>query len=99
MPALQVKNLPADLHALLASRAATDGVTMAEYVTRLLRRELERPTITEWLVAHPASSEPHLIDVMTTLDDVRVEYAEDEAPLNTPESDVRTRTPNLAVRT
>ena len=77
MPALQVKNLPADLHALFAARAANDGVTMAEYVTRLLRRDLERPTLTEWLEAHPASIEPRTIDISATLDEVRVEYAGD----------------------
>lgn len=77
MVALQVKDFPADLHASLARRAADQGVTMAEYVTRLLRRDLERPTLQEWLVAHPASTSPRAIDVATALDDVRVEYASD----------------------
>lgn len=74
MPALQVKTLPDDLHARLQLRARQDGVTIAEYVTRLLRRDLERPTIEEWLEAHPASSSPRRIDVAAALDDARFEY-------------------------
>lgn len=79
MPALQVKNLPEDLHARLAIRAASEGVTMAEYVTRLLRRDLERPTIEEWMAAHPAAEQSRRIDISAAIDDVRVEYADDHA--------------------
>lgn len=32
----QVKNLPDDLHAALAARAKSEGVTMSDYVTRIL---------------------------------------------------------------
>lgn len=77
MATLQVKNLPDELHALLGDRARVEGVTMAEYVTRLLRRELTRPTLEEWLAAHPAAPSPRPIDVVAALDAVRIEYAGD----------------------
>lgn len=74
MGMLQVKNLPDDLHAALAARAKAQGVTMSEYVTRLLRRDLARPALEEWLEAHGAVGERRAIDVVGALDAVRVEY-------------------------
>jgi plasmid stability protein len=75
---LQVKHLPDELHALLAQRARAQGTTMADYVTALLRRDLTRPTVDEWLAAHPATGEVRDIDVASALDEVRVEDANDE---------------------
>lgn len=49
MPALQVRNLPDDLHGLLRQRAETEGRTIGEVVTEILERELRRPRIHEWL--------------------------------------------------
>lgn len=83
MVALQVKSFPDDLHARLTRRAKDDGVTVAEYVTRLLRRDLERPTIQEWLAAHPAGPSTRSIDVARVLDEVRLEYAPDPSPTPT----------------
>ncbi len=82
MANLQVKNLPDELHGLLGERARGQGVTMSEYVTRLLRRDLTRPTVAEWLAAHPAADRPREIDVAAALDAVRVEYAP-EVPART----------------
>ena len=72
---LQVKNLPDQLHRLLVDRAHSQGVTMAEYVTRVLRRDLERPTLDEWFAANPPAATGRAIDVSAALDEVRVEYA------------------------
>ncbi len=80
MANLQVKNLPDELHALLAERARREGVSMSDYVTRVLRRDLTRPTIDEWLAAHAATGPARPIDVAAALDDVRLEYAPDQAP-------------------
>jgi len=49
MAALQVRNLPDDLHDLLRQRADTEGRTISEVVTEILDRELRRPRIHEWL--------------------------------------------------
>ena len=77
MATLQVKNLPDGLHRLLVDRARGQGVTMAEYVTRVLRRDLERPTLDEWFAANPPAATGRAIDVAAALDGVRVEYAAD----------------------
>ena len=42
MSNLQIRNLPDDLHAQLSERAGRLGVSMSEYVTRLLRDDLSR---------------------------------------------------------
>lgn len=78
MPALQVKAFPEDLHRALAQRAREEGLTIAEYVTRVLRRDLERPSIAEWLERHPAAGEPRHIDVSQAIDHVRAEYAPED---------------------
>lgn len=78
--ALQVKNLPDDLHAALVARARAQGVTMSEYVTRLLRRDLSRPTIEEWIAGQGPRGATRTIDVVGVLDQVRVEYDPAGAP-------------------
>ncbi len=49
MPHLQVKNVPDDTYAELRRRAAAEGTTIRDYVLRVLRRDLERPPLQEWL--------------------------------------------------
>lgn len=53
-----MKNLPDDLHAKLAARAKSERVTMSEWVTRTLRRELERPSVDEWISIVRSRGEP-----------------------------------------
>lgn len=78
MGMLQVKNLPDELHAALAERARAQGVTMSEYVTRLLRRDLSGPTVAEWVAEQRARRGPvRPIDVVGALDEVRMEYDHD----------------------
>jgi len=78
MSMLQVKNLPDELHAALAARSRAQGVTMSEYVTRLLERDLGRPSIDAWVAERRRAAAPaRAIDVVRALDDVRVEYAPD----------------------
>ena len=72
---LQVKNLPEDLHAALADRAKAEGVTMSAYVTRLLRVDLQRPTLREWILEQQESDgAPRSIDVVGALEDARADY-------------------------
>lgn len=72
---LQVKNLLEELHAALAERARSEGVTMSAYVTRLLRADLSRPTIAEWILEKRSTDgEPRSIDVVRALDETRSDY-------------------------
>lgn len=85
MSTLQVKNLPEQLHAALAARSRTLGLTMSEYVTRLLERDLTRPGIDQWIAdQRRTATAPRPIDVARSLDDVRLEYADDASPARAP---------------
>jgi len=48
MGALQVKNVPPEMHDELRRRAAAAGLTLADFVLDVLRRELALPTLDEW---------------------------------------------------
>lgn len=75
MVMLQVKNLPDDLHAALAERARREGMTMSAYVTRVLRTDLARPTVREWILEQEATDgPPRPIDVTAALDAARADY-------------------------
>ncbi|MGH3736755.1 MAG: FitA-like ribbon-helix-helix domain-containing protein [Micromonosporaceae bacterium] len=73
MATLQVKNLDEELHRALRKRAEQEGTTLSELVVRLIRRELARPSMAEWLdsverlPAHPD------VDVVRVMDEVRVD--------------------------
>jgi len=54
---LQVRDLPEDVHRVLKSRAAASGVSLSEYVRRLLERAASRPTPSE-LAARIAARGP-----------------------------------------
>jgi antitoxin FitA len=49
MGAIQVKDVPEPLHAELRRRAAEEGMTLAEYVLDVLRRDLAMPGQRQWL--------------------------------------------------
>jgi hypothetical protein len=46
--AIQVKNVPEDLHEELRRRAAAEGIPVGEIVLRAVRAELRRATFGEW---------------------------------------------------
>lgn len=74
MATLQIKQLPDELHSALRARAQREGTTLSELVTRMLRRELALPSMTEWLAtvqARPARGSD--IDVAELLDEVRAD--------------------------
>lgn len=74
MAALQIRDLPDDVRAQLVARTTQLGVSMSEYVTRVLRDELSRPLIDEWAQSVRASDGVRPIDVVGALDEARVEY-------------------------
>jgi plasmid stability protein len=47
MKALQIRNVPDDVHRRLKARAAMEGQSLSEFALAELRRSLERPTRTE----------------------------------------------------
>ncbi len=51
VPAIQVRDVPPDLHRRLRERAAEERVTLSTYVLRLLERDVGRPSTREWLAS------------------------------------------------
>jgi plasmid stability protein len=49
MKVIQVRNVPDEIHRELKVRAARQGVSLSDYVLDLARRDVERPTMQEWL--------------------------------------------------
>lgn len=75
---IRVENVPADLLAALRSRAARQGVTVSDYVVALLRRDLGKPPLGEWLdelaTRPPAASG---LDIVVELHAARRERAQE----------------------
>lgn len=46
---VQVRNVPDELHRSIKARAAMEGISLSEYVLRLMRIDAERPTRREIL--------------------------------------------------
>jgi plasmid stability protein len=46
---VQIRNVPPDLHRRLKARAATEGLSMSDFVLREVRKALDRPTRQEVL--------------------------------------------------
>jgi plasmid stability protein len=54
---VQIRNVPDELHRRLKVRAATEGMSMSDYVLREIRKSLDRPTrqeVLERLQVQPA---------------------------------------------
>jgi plasmid stability protein len=49
MSAIQIKNVPTELHERLRERARRDGRNLSEYALDVLERDLAVPTTREWL--------------------------------------------------
>lgn len=47
--AIQIKNVPQDLHSRLRERARGEGRTLSEWALQVLQRELSLPSAKEWL--------------------------------------------------
>jgi plasmid stability protein len=70
---LQVKNLSDALHNELRTRAAEEGTTLSELVTRMIRRELALPSMQQWLAELDRAPAHAAIDSVGVLDEVRAE--------------------------
>ncbi len=49
MSAIQVKNVPPELHERLRARARAEGRNLSDYVRDVLERDLLVPSMREWL--------------------------------------------------
>jgi len=49
MSAIQVKNVPADVHDALRAKAEAEGTTVGEVILEAVRRDLRRQSMREWL--------------------------------------------------
>ena len=67
---LQIRNLPPELHRAIKIRAAEEGVSMSEWVTRRLRDALARPSMTE-VLARLDTHEPVPLTTADPLDAIR----------------------------
>ena len=66
MAALQIKDVPNDVHEQARDRAELLDLTLGEYVLSLIRKDLERSTMREWreqLLARPVTQLPEGIVV------------------------------------
>ena len=58
---IQLRNVPDALHRRLKARAASEGMTLSDYLIGELRRTAERPTVRE-LLERLSEREPVLVD-------------------------------------
>lgn len=73
MAAIQIRNVPADLHRRLRERAAADRVTLSTYVLRLLEQDSGQLSTRAWL-ASLADREPvREVDVTGALEGARLD--------------------------
>ena len=73
MAALQVKNVPEDLHEQLRERAEAEGTSISELVLVAIRRELSRPRMQVWLdeVSHDAPTKVKRRDIVSAIAESR----------------------------
>ena len=61
-----------DRYAELQRRARDEGTTVSDLVTRMLRRELAKPSLAEWLAEMPDRPlTDHDVDTVAVLDEIR----------------------------
>jgi plasmid stability protein len=46
---IQVRNVPENVHGILKSRAAREGMSLSDFLKTELAHSAERPTMREWL--------------------------------------------------
>ena len=71
MGALQVKNIPPDLHEAIRRRAAEQGLTVSGYVLELVRRDLAIPSQREWFAELGGREPVERADILEALDAAR----------------------------
>jgi antitoxin FitA len=80
MGAIQVKDVPEELHEALRRRALEEGRSLADYVLDLIRRDLGLPSRREWF-ERLATREPVDIAPGVIADEIRAARAERDAQI------------------
>jgi plasmid stability protein len=57
---IQVRDVPEDVHRKLKSRAAAQGISLSEYVRRMMERDARRPSMEELSARIEARGRVHL---------------------------------------
>lgn len=73
MSAIQVKNVPADIHEAVRRRAAEEGMTASDYILALIRRDLAFPSQRQWLAGLKDREPVDHLDTVGALDAARAE--------------------------
>jgi antitoxin FitA len=73
VPAIQVRDVPPDLHRRLRQRAAEERVTLSTYVLRLLERDVGRPSTREWLASLAIREPVPVVDVTGAVEGSRAD--------------------------
>jgi antitoxin FitA len=72
---IQVRDVPEDVHRILKSRAAREGMSLSDFLKRELARAAALPTMQEWLEStrqmKPVRSERSASQVIRELRDSR----------------------------
>ena len=58
---VQIRNIPEEKHRKLKSRAASKGMSISDYVARLIDKDIEKPSIAEFLALMKTREHVHLI--------------------------------------
>lgn len=70
---VQVKRVPDELHAALKQRATDLGISLNDLLLTMLKRELRRPSIDQWIAEVRSLGIRREIDIETLMDEVRGE--------------------------
>lgn len=46
---IQIRDVPEQIHRTLKARAASEGMSLSDYIKKELERIVERPTLRQWL--------------------------------------------------
>jgi plasmid stability protein len=72
---IQIRDVPEKVHSTLKARAASEGMSLSDYIKRELERTAERPTMREWLEqtgqTKPIPSKRSAAEVVRELRDAR----------------------------
>ncbi len=71
---IQAKNVPDDVHEAVRQKARHEGLSVSEYLVRLMRRDIAIPSFDIWLEElHKDPPAPQHLDIHAALDAVRDE--------------------------
>ncbi len=72
---VQIRDVPDQVHRSLKSRAASEGMSLSDFIKRELERSVERPTMHEWLAltqkAKPIKAKRSAAQIVRELRDER----------------------------